>query len=215
MKTKSNKNPNRKIPNNLNDCVTPDETSTLLRIWAERVEAFGKIIFYILIAVAILDTCSVAFQIYVSETFVNYFIGSEPSDFIALPVIKAFCKNIILVFLEYCIYSISKVLLTAVADIVENSHITTNLALFKNGINGEKFNIQAKNTHQKPVAEKQHIVPAETTEESEEIIFEEIIFKDIMCPHCKTELSFPNNLTVAECPNCDTEIIMFPIDDIK
>lgn len=108
------------VPKNLSECITPDATTTNLHHWAERLENWGKILFFILIVVGIIttitDTITVA-NSPVEDSAVGTFISTAISWGLYA-------------FIEYCAYHVLALLISALASITQNTIISANVALY-------------------------------------------------------------------------------------
>lgn len=125
------------IPTSLAECTREDATVSNLHLWAERLETLGKVLFIILIVVGIIAT--IAEGITTAEYFEE--MESSVSKYelaaagIELPsvldvVVSSILKWSLFAYLEYCIYHVMALTISALASITQNTMITANVALF-------------------------------------------------------------------------------------
>lgn len=182
----------KKIPKTFNDCVKPDKVSTNLWIWAERIERWGKFIFYFLIGYAILETVSAGIEM--SEAY------DVDETTIILTVITSFVTNILIAFLEYCAYHAIALLLGALASIVQNTNITANLSIYNTNIKpGDKI-VETISTPENTDSEpKKKIKHNNSSSDANDNYFSP-------CPYCGEELFYTDDITIFYCPYCNKQI---------
>ena len=116
MKNMFSNNTKKHIPNDFKECYKTDSITENLWVWAERLEKWGGILFFILIIVGILDT--------VFSTI------TTTSDTVAIYVVSNALLWGLYAFIEYCAYHVIALLVGSLATIVQNTKITANIALY-------------------------------------------------------------------------------------
>ena len=101
------------VPKTLDECVIPDKTSENLHLWAQRLEKWGLILFWIILAGGIIPAFSIITK---GEDF--YLFITEVLD------------TIVYAFIEYCIYHALSLLISSLASIVKHTKITAKTALY-------------------------------------------------------------------------------------
>lgn len=119
-------NQNKKIPRNLNECIATDDIVINLWTWAERLEKFGKVLLWIIIAWGLISSISGA---YVLEEV--HFDWEEPEKIVAAVFVVSVVEWAFYAFLEYCAYHILALLVGSLASIVQHTKITANIAMFE------------------------------------------------------------------------------------
>lgn len=126
------------IPKTLTECTRIDPTVSNLHIWTERLEAFGKALFFILIAIGIISTIAEGITVheYLNEMkkYVNYEellaeAGMEMPSVLDV-VISSIIKWGLLAYLEYCAYHALALIISALASITQHTIISANIALY-------------------------------------------------------------------------------------
>ncbi|MBE7050839.1 MAG: hypothetical protein E7394_08800 [Ruminococcaceae bacterium] len=112
----------KKVPDTLEECYVTDEISYNLWTWAERVELWGKKMAFVLIAIGL--TTVVIQILQMAEEYYDEVI-------VFTSVAVHIFKWGIYVFLEYCAYHMLALLIASLATIVQNTNITSNIALYK------------------------------------------------------------------------------------
>ena len=110
----------REIPKTLQECKQADETVINLHTWAERLENWGQILFYILIIVGAIST--------IIDT-VN--MGDINEDLMLTTFFSSAISWALYAFIEYCAYHVLALLISALASITHNTHISANVALLE------------------------------------------------------------------------------------
>ncbi len=130
---------NKEIPKNMDDCIKPDSVSTNLWVWCERLEKWGKILFWILLIGGLI--LSISSSIVEKEVIIReatYWSDAETEvrttfDFeLFIPLLL---DTALYAFLEYCAYHIIALLVGALASIVQNTKISANVALYNTTYN--------------------------------------------------------------------------------
>ena len=131
-------NNQKNIPRNLEECYRQNDVSADLRSWGKKAEKLGKVLFIIIIIAGIIVSLATSIT---SKTVIKgsyYSYTDTETDFnFQLFLIKS-VTYAIYAFAEYCIYHIVVLLMYSLAEIVQNSSITANIALYNsNGGNSE------------------------------------------------------------------------------
>ena len=111
------------VPQSLAACTTPDPTPTNLHIWSERLETWGRVIFFLLVTVGAIVSFMSAF----GAAAASY--KSEGSAFMGTFILSAL-SFALAAFIGYCTFHILALLLSALACIAQNTIISANVALF-------------------------------------------------------------------------------------
>jgi len=101
------------IPKSLEECVVPDKTSQNLYSWAQRLEKWGMILFWVILAAGIIPA------------LLSISKGQDFSIFVAQVL-----DTIIYAFIEYCVYHVLSLLISSLASIVKNTKITAKTTLY-------------------------------------------------------------------------------------
>lgn len=202
----------KKVPKTLNDCIKPDSTSKKLWDGAEKLEEWGYILFSFIIIYGIIITISTGIT-----TYQTISIADEDNATLAtlLSVLKSIFTFGLYAFIERCIFYAITLLVDALASIVQNTNVYTNLSLYSiKGKPGDKFSVP-KEENENDINEikeikKDDVLPININvlnqnddKTSDETPEEDYI--DINCPHCNKYLSFPNETKIAICPWCNGE----------
>lgn len=110
----------KQIPQNLSECIKPDETVTNLHTWAERLEYWGSILFGLLIAIGIVST--------IIETIE---VANINEDLAFSACVTSLITWGLYAFIEYCAYHALALLISALGSITQNTIITANIALYE------------------------------------------------------------------------------------
>ena len=133
-------NQEKKIPKSFKDCYKADGITQNLWLWCERLEKWGKILFWILIVIGIVDTIIAgnnAHQLIeqIGAETVEEIREASAEMSIEIPtVFEAVVNNLLswtlYSFLEYCAYHILALLVGSLATIVQHTKITANITLY-------------------------------------------------------------------------------------
>ncbi len=120
------------IPKNLSECTKTNATVSNLHRWSERLEKWGKILFWIIVVLGIFVT--IAEMIETQKLRQAYRDMME--QYIELPSEWEVFFNKLLTwafyaFFEYCAYHVLALLISALASITQNTIISANVALYK------------------------------------------------------------------------------------
>lgn len=115
----------REITNSIDDCLKPDGITNNLWIWAERLERFGKILFWFIIIFGFI--VAIPTSTVVEET-VNVFdrVVSE-TKFSVVLFLTNLGQTALYAFIEYCAYHMLALLISALANITQNTKTTAKL----------------------------------------------------------------------------------------
>lgn len=114
----------RSIPKSLDDCMKEDSTVTNLHLWADRLERWGKNLFWILIIIGIV-------------TVVTQIIGYDDidEDIIVFTVLSTALSWGLYAFIEYCVYNAIALLIRSLAMITHSTLVSANIAIYESGKN--------------------------------------------------------------------------------
>jgi len=201
-------NQEKKIPKSFKDCYKTDGITQNLWLWCERLEKWGKILFWVLIVgglILSISTSIVEKEVVVEEA--TYWSEAETElrktfDFeIFIPLLL---ETALYAFLEYCAYHILALLVGSLATIVQHTKITANITLY-NSAKAEGFvddnaemenGNSTENTSRKCNKKTHEIYISEikdTNTNSENTHWEESKLtgsKILVCNHCKKELMY-------------------------
>lgn len=202
----------KELPKTIDDCIRSDSITSNLWVWAERVEKIGSIVLAFILIVGIIDTITVGIDTYQGLT-----IFGEVSDGAVAATVFAILTNIFLFALyalvEYGIYHAVALGIAALARLVQNSNIRTNLKLYEKR---EKFSKEIteeppeiKDVKPRKIKDEWYkergIDPKSLNCESQAvtIIDNEKTYVDMKCPNCKHDISIEENGENIVCPWCD------------
>lgn len=112
----------KQIPKTLNDCVKADATVANLHTWAERLERWGKFLFWILIVIGVIST--------IFDTIDARDRGIDEELFVGV-ILTSAMSWALYAFIEYCAYHVLALLVSALASITQNTIISANVALLE------------------------------------------------------------------------------------
>ena len=110
----------KKIPQKLSDCTQTDNTADNLYTWAETLARLGSFLLVALIIVGVLSTITDAAA-----------IAEVDEDLIFSTVLTSIAKWGIYAFIEFCVYRVLALLISALATITQNTVVSANVALYK------------------------------------------------------------------------------------
>lgn len=116
----------KRIPKTLEECVQSDATVTNLHIWAERLESWGAVLCAVLIIIGVISTIIAT----VNMADVN-------EDLIFSTCLTSIITWGLYAFIEYCVYHVLALLISALASITQNTIISANVALLNADQNPE------------------------------------------------------------------------------
>ena len=119
----------RSIPTSFHECVEKGKVDENLWVWAERLEKYGKFLFWTLIVFGVV--ISFASSIAVEPVQSAYGFYEDRSTFEFAVFIGSIIKWGLYAFLEYCAYHILALLVGSLASIVENTRISARIAMLK------------------------------------------------------------------------------------
>ena len=120
------------IPRNLSECTKVNATVTNLHNWSERLEKWGKILFWIIVIFGIIVSI-----VEMSETQeLRQLYRDSLKEYMELPSeLEVFLNKLLTwgfyAFLEYCAYHVLALLISALASITQNTIISANVALYE------------------------------------------------------------------------------------
>ena len=133
-------NQEKKIPKSFKDCYKTDGITQNLWLWCERLEKWGKILFWILIIIGVIDTISAGINAHelikqIGAETVEEIREASAEMGIEIPtVFEALVNNLLIwtlySFLEYCAYHVLALLVGSLATIVQHTKITANITLY-------------------------------------------------------------------------------------
>ncbi len=133
-------NQEKKIPKSFKDCYKTDGITQNLWLWCERLEKWGKILFWILIVIGIVDTIIAGINAHqlieqIGAETVEEIREASAEMGIEIPtVFEVLVTNLLswtlYSFLEYCTYHILALLVSSLATIVQHTKITANITLY-------------------------------------------------------------------------------------
>lgn len=124
-------NREKEIPKTFKDCYKTDNVTNNLWIWCERLENWGKTLFWILIIGGIILSIvtSITTETVVKGTYYTYTDTETTFNFITF--ITALAVTALSAFLEYILYHTIALLIGSLATIVQSTKITANINLYK------------------------------------------------------------------------------------
>ena len=131
MEKKLYESSNKKIPKNIEECIKQDLVSKNLWEWCKKLEKWGKILFWVLIIGGLF--LSINSSIIEEEIIVSSWVGetTEIRETFSFEIfIPLFLNSILYAFIEYWTYHIITMLIGALASIVQNTTINSNIALY-------------------------------------------------------------------------------------
>ncbi len=204
------------VPKSLSDCIQPDGVSKKLWHWAEKIEMWGGVIFVCLCFYAVIST------IYEGITTYNTVVVLSSDDSVRatttfFSIFTNICTFSIYAFLEYIIYHAITLLIGALASIVQNTNISTNLSLYNvmakpgdefpepiSDTKTENSDNNAENWYDNRGLDIKILNTKNNIETFDSMTQEN--FVDIKCPSCSNTLSFLNDVKTANCPYCDEKL---------
>lgn len=128
---------NKEIPKYMSECLQPDPVTTNLWRWCERLETWGKFLFWAIALFGIISAISVAFVTEEVVSKLGYTIETETvTKFEFGLLLMTLLEFALYAFLEYCAYHALALLLGALASITQNTNITANIVLYEANKNG-------------------------------------------------------------------------------
>lgn len=149
-------NTEKKIPKSIDDCTKPDKTSRDLWLWCERLEKWGKILFWIIIISGIILSITSAIQISKVTKGIYYTYTDTETSFSFVIFITSLLDTALYALIEYCTYHVIALLIGALASIVQNSKITANVALYAATRNPEQNANGTASASENEASETQH-----------------------------------------------------------
>ncbi len=110
----------KQIPKTLGECTQQDATAANLHYWAERLESWGKILFWVLIIIGFFST--------ITDTLAAADVNE---DMAFVTCISTAISWALYAFIEYCAYHVLALLISSLALITQNTIISANVALYE------------------------------------------------------------------------------------
>lgn len=176
------------------DYNKPDEVSTNLLAWEERIERWGAVLLASIIIFGVIDTIAIGITEYQKLLIVEN--AEVAKEGMVGPVLSSMYDYFIVAFIEYCVYKVIALLLGAVSKIVQNTTIVANLAL----LNANKRTGTLVNNQDAHKSDKTGFSKNKEYQDNKSSKESGINFK---CPNCGEELFFSENVQSATCPWCD------------
>lgn len=115
----------QKTTNSIDDCLKPDGITNNLWVWAERLEKFGQILFWVIVFFGVI--VAVSTSTVVKET-VNVFDRVVLEEKFSISVfLTKLGQTALYAFIEYCAYHVLALLISALANITQNTKATAKL----------------------------------------------------------------------------------------
>lgn len=130
------RNSSMHVPKTLDDCIYSDSVSKNLWSWAERLERWGKILFFILCGIGILAAIQdgkIVHEYYKEMDLYELALKGITVPSVADAVIDTLFKWALYAAIEYFSCHALALLVGALASITQNTLISTNIALFNAG----------------------------------------------------------------------------------
>ena len=115
------------VPKSVTEVLAPSSVSRNLWIWARRLEKWGQILFWLIILGGIVMMIvnkelynEVITSRYDKETVFNW--GALLNDILNIALYA---------FLEYCVYHVLALLISAAASVVQNTKVSADMALYQ------------------------------------------------------------------------------------
>ncbi|HNX13751.1 MAG TPA: zinc ribbon domain-containing protein [Oscillospiraceae bacterium] len=113
-------------PATIDDCVKPDKLTQNLVFWSERLEKWGKILFWIIIIFGIIKSIVDSFVVVGTDYF-----GDPKTEFQVLVLFTGLITYGMAAFIEYLIYHALSLLIGALGSIVKHTRATALLTEFE------------------------------------------------------------------------------------
>lgn len=115
-------NEKREIPTELSQCTQASPVASNLWLWAKRLETLGKVLFWIIILIGVIETGVLIIKANA--------VGTENDELLDL-TFSQIVKYSLSAFIEYCSYHVLALLIGSLASIVQNSKISADVALLE------------------------------------------------------------------------------------
>ena len=172
----SNKN-SKRIPKSLNECVVSNATVDNLHLWAERLENWGNILLVILIIIGIVTT--------VSETLQMYELNEELT---LVTCITSLLSWGLYAFLTYCATHAIALLISALANITQNTLVSANVALYEAAKNSNEYTEITNSTISSPSPATTPIPTVSKSSPTENTLIPTSTDDgEVVCPICGTK----------------------------
>lgn len=143
-------NNEKAIPQNLSECTKTNLTVVNLHDWSERLERWGKILFWILVGVGAIVSIAKAIETHEFRSEYSYELAELERLGTPVPTTaEVFFTNALTwalyAFIEYCAYHVLALLISALASITQNTMISANVALYEANKKGVQMNMPNSN----------------------------------------------------------------------
>ncbi len=123
-------NATKKVPKNLNECYKTDNTSQNLWSWCERLENWGKFLFWFIVVSGLIMSITSSITVREITKGMYYTYTDTETSFDFALFITSLVSTAIYAFIEYCVYHVLALLISSLATIVQNTRIAANVALY-------------------------------------------------------------------------------------
>lgn len=198
MKTMFTEFKKKTIPQSLSDCYKNDSITDNLWLWCERLEKFGKILFWFIIVGGIITAFATSFSTETVTKGTYYTYTDTETEFNIALFITSLLRTALYAILEYCAYHAIALLLAALASLVMNTKITANIALYTNAKKEPKTAKESHIKEKNSVEEEEAKEIKKLKEEQEKFVADSCANRDSwLCPECCRENSA--NSTKCKC----------------
>lgn len=123
-------NVEKKVPKNLKECYATDNTSQNLWLWCERLEGWGKFLFWFIIVSGLIMAIASSITVREVTKGLYYTYTDTETAFNFAAFITTLVSTAIYAFVEYCVYHVLALLISSLATIVQNTRITANVTIY-------------------------------------------------------------------------------------
>ena len=109
----------RRIPRSLKECYEEDRIAQMLWIWSAWLKKWGTVVLCVLIVVGIISTIGDTLQ-----------MADIDEDLIFVTLLNSSISWGLYAVIEFCTYNVLSVIVSALATIVQNTKITSNVELY-------------------------------------------------------------------------------------
>ena len=185
----------REVPKSFDDCLKPDNVSSNLWVWGQRIETFGKIIFVLLIIAGLIISIAIS----VTKKEATYSWQSDKTVFEYKTFFQSLLRYAIYAFVEYITYHVLALLICSLASIVQNTRIAADVALY------DSFNKSVERTNDSLRSSNNFDNSSNSNSPDNYTSSNRITSKyvtKVACPQCKYEQSADR----AICLNCGAKL---------
>ena len=151
-------NEKREIPTGLSQCTQASPVASNLWLWAKRLETLGKVLFWIIILIGVIET-----GVLISAANDAKAESGELFDVLFSQIVKYSLSA----FIEYCSYHVLALLVGSLASIVQNSKISADVALLEANHHFPTEQTGSRNEKLKKLLEKGLITEEEYLQKTE------------------------------------------------